>query len=174
VKPPGGPAGAGTPVRLWRLFDHTAPWARAANYDPLDGSGGLYAASRWNQVGTRMVYLAGSPSLAVLETLAHVSPTEFGERKLLELEVPADSLETVSEALFLQLLRDAPKGNLEALTQEYGSRWAKGGTSLLLEVPSIVVPVEKNYLFNPQHPEAIRIKIVREEIIRLDRRIVEH
>ncbi len=58
-----------------------------------------------------MIHLASSLSLAVLETLAHVSPTEFGERKLLELEVPGGSLETVSEALFLQLLRDVPKGN---------------------------------------------------------------
>lgn len=160
-------------LRLWRLYDHTAPWARSANYDPLDGSGGLYAASRWNGVGTRMVYLAGSPSLAVLETLAHVLPTEFGERKLLELEVPGDSLETVSEALFLQLLRDAPKGNLEALTQAYGSRWAREGGSLLLEVPSIVVPVEKIYLLNPQHIGAEQIRVLREEIIRLDRRIAD-
>lgn len=161
-------------MRLWRLFDPHAPWARLPGFNPLDGSGGLYAASRWNQKGTLMVYLASSPSLAVLETLAHISPTEFGERKLLELEVPEDSTERVSEALFLQLLRDAPRRELEKPTREYGSRWARKGRSLLLEVPSIVVPVEQNYLLNPQHDQARRIQILREELVRLDRRIIQH
>jgi RES domain-containing protein len=156
---------------LWRLFDHQTPWAKAPDFDPLDGSGGLFAASRWNLQGTRMVYLASSASLCVLETLAHVSPTEFGERKLLELEVPDSSIESVSEALFIQLLRDAPKQEREQPTREYGSRWAKETRSLLLQVPSIVVPVEKNYLLNPLHTLAGSIKVVREDIIRLDRRI---
>jgi RES domain-containing protein len=158
-------------MRLWRLYDHQTPWAKAPDFDPLDGSGGLFAASRWNQQGTRMVYLASSASLCVLETLAHVSPTEFGERKLLELDVPEIDIEDVSEALFIQLLRDAPKGEPEQTTREYGSRWAKEGRSLLLRVPSIVVPVEKNYLLNPSQPASKDIKTLREEIIRLDRRI---
>jgi RES domain-containing protein len=158
-------------MRLWRLFDHQTPWAKVSDFDPLDGSGGLFAASRWNFQGTRMVYLASSPSLCVLETLAHVSPTEFGERKLLELDIPETSIEDVSEALFIQLLRDAPKGESEQTTREYGSRWAKEGRSLLLRVPSIVVPVEKNYLLNPLHPSSQGIKLVKEDIIRLDKRI---
>jgi len=36
----------------------------------------------------------------------------------------------------------------------------------------VVVPVEKNYLLNPQHPRAEAVQVVREEIVRLDRRIV--
>ncbi|MGL4610865.1 MAG: RES family NAD+ phosphorylase [Trueperaceae bacterium] len=159
-------------MRLWRLFDHQTPWAKASGFDSLDGSGGLFTASRWNQQGTRMVYLASSASLCVLETLAHVNPTEFGERKLLELEVPATSIATVSEALFIQLLRDAPKGHLEGGTREYGSRWAKEGRSLLLSVPSIIVPVERNYLLNPLHPNHQDIRIVQEDLIRLDMRII--
>jgi RES domain-containing protein len=158
-------------MHLWRLFDHQAPWAKTPNFDSLDGSGGLFAASRWNHVGTRMVYLASSPSLCVLETLAHVSPTEFGERRLLELDLPESSIEEVSEALFIQLLRDAPKHEPEQATREYGSRWAKEGRSLLLQVPSIVVPVEKNYLLNPLHPLGKQITVLRQDIIRLDRRI---
>lgn len=158
-------------MRLWRLFDHQTPWAKAEGFDPLDGSGGLFAASRWNLQGTRMVYLASSPSLCVLETLAHVNPTEFGERKLLELDLPETSIEDVSEALFIQLLRDAPKGDLEQTTREYGSRWAKEKRSLLLRVPSIVVPLEKNFLLNPLHNLSGAVRVVNEDIIRLDRRI---
>lgn len=158
-------------MRLWRLFDHQTPWAKTPDFDPLDGSGGLFAASRWNLQGTRMVYLASSPSLCVLETLAHVNPTVFGERKLLELSVPENSLEQVSEALLIQLLRDAPKDEKEQMTREYGSRWAKEGRSLLLAVPSIVVPIEKNYLLNPLHPLSKTSEILSQEIICLDRRI---
>jgi RES domain-containing protein len=90
---------------------------------------------------------------------------------LLELDVPETSIEDVSEALFIQLLRDAPKGQLEQTTREYGSRWAKEGRSLLLRVPSIVVPVEKNYLLNPLHSSSDKIRVLREDIIRLDQRI---
>jgi RES domain-containing protein len=158
-------------MHLWRLFDHQTPWAKAPDFDPLDGSGGLFAASRWNQQGTRMVYLASSPSLCVLETLAHVSPTEFGQRKILELDLPETSLEDVSEALFIQLLRDAPKHDPEGATRDYGTKWAKESRSLLLRVPSIVVPVEKNYLLNPLHPLSKSITVLRQEIIRLDQRL---
>lgn len=118
-----------------------------------------------------MVYLASSPSLAILETLAHINPTEFGERKLLQLEITAPTIERVSPTVLLRILRDAPPHDLEVLTRQFGSQWALEGSSLLLEVPSMVVPIEKNYLLNPLHPETNRVRIIREEIVRLDWRI---
>ena len=40
---------------------------------------------------------------------------------------------------------------LEA-TQQIGDDWARRQASLLLQVPSVVLPQEHNYLINPQHP----------------------
>lgn len=158
-------------MRLWRLYDHTTSWARDPNFDPLAGTGGLFSASRWNNLGTAAVYLSSSPSLTILETLVHVNPAEFAERRLLEVEIKNPSVEAVSEALFIQLLRDALPHQPEALTREFGSRWAQEGRSLLLEIPSIVVPVEKNYLLNPRLVAPRQLQIVRRELVRLDRRI---
>ena len=159
-------------MRLWRLFDHQTPWARQPNFDPLDGSGGLFTASRLNPVGTRMVYLATSASLCVLETLVHVNPTEFGERTLLELEFSEDvTLEKVSPEQFIALLRDASPGQLERQTQEYGARWVREGRSALLQVPSVVLPLEHNVLLNPELLSSSETKIVRREIVNLDARL---
>jgi len=35
-----------------------------------------------------------------------------------------------------------------------GSEWLKAKTSLLLKVPSVIVPGEQNVLINPLHPDA--------------------
>jgi RES domain-containing protein len=68
---------------VFRLFNHNAPYAKRPDFNPLDGSGGLYAAMRWNERGTPMLYCSASPSLAILETLANVDAANFGERTLL-------------------------------------------------------------------------------------------
>jgi RES domain-containing protein len=44
-------------------------------------------------------------------------------------------------------------------TQPIGDRWLREGRSLLLQVPSVLVPETWNVLVNPQHGEANRLKI---------------
>jgi RES domain-containing protein len=158
-------------VRVWRIYDHRAQWAQQVDADPLDGRGGLFAEGRWHTLGTRVIYTAASPSLAVLETLVRVDPTLFGERSLLELEVPETSVERVSEQALLQLLRNAPEDELERETQRFGTRWVKDMRSLVLEVPSMVMPLERNYLLNPLHPEMKAVKVMRRELVTLDPRL---
>jgi RES domain-containing protein len=158
-------------VRVWRIYDHRARWAQQPDADPLDGRGGLLAAARWNTIGIRIIYTAASPSLAVLETLVHLDPTLFGERTLLELEVPDASLEHVFEQALMQLLRDAPEDEPERSTQRYGSTWVQEMRSLVLEVPSLVMPIERNYLLNPLHPDMKGVKVLRRELVTLDPRL---
>jgi len=40
-----------------------------------------------------------------------------------------------------------------AASQRVGDAWLKAGESLVLRVPSVVVPGEFNYLINPVHPQ---------------------
>ena len=40
-----------------------------------------------------------------------------------------------------------------ASTGALGSRWARRAKTLVLEVPSVIVPSEFNYLVNPLHPD---------------------
>ncbi|MEJ5978818.1 RES domain-containing protein [Novosphingobium sp. PS1R-30] len=39
----------------------------------------------------------------------------------------------------------------------FGTEWVKSRRSLLLEVPSVIVPEERNLLINPVHPDAARV-----------------
>ena len=42
-------------------------------------------------------------------------------------------------------------------SQRAGDDWLAGGETLLLRVPSVVVPVGWNYLLNPAHADARRV-----------------
>ena len=44
-------------------------------------------------------------------------------------------------------------------TREIGSEWLKSQRSVLLLVPSALVPATSNVLLNPLHPDAVRIRI---------------
>jgi len=47
----------------------------------------------------------------------------------------------------------------ESKSMRYGSAWLRGGRTAVLEVPSAIVPSEKNYLLNPGHPDFPRIRL---------------
>lgn len=59
----------------------------------------------------------------------------------------------------------------ESDTQTYGSDWAAKGQSLVLMVPSAVLPVSSNYLINPLHPQAKGLKIIRQIEVGMDPRL---
>lgn len=159
-------------MRVWRIYNHRAPYAQKPGFDPLSGAGALKNAGRWNRPGHPVLYTAGNASLATLEIVVHVRPDLFGERSLLELELPENSLEQVSEQTLIQLLRNAPPAEPEAATRAFGSEWLHSQRSLCLEVPSFVMPVERNYLLNPLHPNFKDVKVVRRELVTLDPRLV--
>lgn len=130
------------------------------------------AANRWNEPGHPVVYAAANASLAALETLAHLAhPNDFGERTLIEIELP-DDVETVSAEQLLRLREDAPGDDPELYTREYGTAWLREKRSLALLAPSFVMPHDLNVVINPLHPQAARLEIVRHERVRLDARLV--
>ena len=128
---------------------------------PQDAFSGLGAArhgGRWNGPGVALVYTSASPSLAALERLVHT----FSVRGLNGLWVysfefdEAESLYLPQNALPEDWNRkpvppDWHSAPLKA-TQLIGNDWVSRGASLLLRVPSAVLPEEANYLLNPRHP----------------------
>jgi RES domain-containing protein len=137
---------------LWRISNHAT----------LDGSGGLYAAGRWHTRGRPILYTSQNPSTALLEVLVHLEidpedrPANF---RLLKIEAP----ETISrQTLDPTRLDPAWQENLEdqSLTQAIGDAWLAHARTLLLEVPSVLVPETWNILINPLHPQASLLRIV--------------
>ena len=158
-------------MRAWRIYPHTAAYAQSPTFDPLDGAGGRVA-NRWNDAGAPIIYASTTPSLAALETLANLSnPTRFGERTILEIDL-ADDAEEVGLELTLRLREDAPPGDPERGTREFGSAWLREKRTLALLVPSFVLPFERNVLINPLHRGAASLVVVRRERVRLDQRLV--
>jgi RES domain-containing protein len=43
-------------------------------------------------------------------------------------------------------------------TKDFGTNWANSQSSVVLSVPSAIVPEERNYLLNPHRPEFVRIR----------------
>lgn len=56
-------------------------------------------------------------------------------------------------------------------SKEVGDLWLQNNGSLLMSVPSAIVPAEKNYLINPAHPEASSVKVIHLEPFQFDKRL---
>ena len=133
---------------------------RISNYTALDGVGGLYVSGRWHTKGHPVVYCTSNPSTALLETLVHIEidSEDHPERfQVLRIEGPETlSLEKIDVATLAANWADEI-----SITQSIGDNWLAEQRSLLLEVPSVLVPETWNVLVNPEHPEANLLKVAK-------------
>jgi len=139
--------------------------------DDLSGTGARLYGGRWNSKGKSMLYTASTPSLAVLEVLVHLSPLIVPKNYFsVEIEVPDNSL------LHLQI-KDLPYNWDDILSplslQKIGDNFLAEGRYLLLKIPSVVVPMEFNYLINTQHAGMAKVKIVKKQPFNFDRRLID-
>lgn len=137
-------------MRLWRSSDHA----------DLSWRGGLQVCGRWHSHGRRIVYLSDHPASALLEVLVHleVDPEDLpASYQLLAVDIP-DKVEfdRIAED---ELVRDWRED--AALTRSLGDHWLQVKRTLLLQVPSAIVPVSVNWLFNPAHADASSARIVK-------------
>ena len=116
-------------------------------YADLSGAGGLKSSGRWHRAGRPVIYAATSIALASLEYAVHTAerPTDS---VLLTIELPNDSLVKIEEILGGPLPGNWPF--VESQTQHLGVSWLDSGASIALEVPSLVIPRERNAILNPQ------------------------
>jgi RES domain-containing protein len=102
------------------------------------------------------VYLAENPASALLEVCVHTSANDVPPSfTLLRIEGP-DGL-----AMPSVLMKDLPEdwATRPEVTQERGTAWLQGRESVLLRVPSAIVPETSNILFNPAHEQASAFRI---------------
>ena len=134
----------------------------------LDGEGSRLHGGRWNSPGVRMVYASQSLELAVLEILVHLQTVHpLAAYVVYTLEFDASLLADLSEELPGHW-RDFPA---PVPLQQIGDRWIAERTSVVLEVPSAVLPSESNYLFNPEHNEFQRVNCLGPTKLDLDPRL---
>lgn len=146
--------------------------AKAGHVGDLTGEGARLYGGRWNEKGVPAVYTSASLSLAALEQLVHL-PLVLAPSDLHYLVL------TVLDNVKITSIRaSAQPESWDALpfreeTIQIGGKWARAGKTLLLRVPSVIVPGEYNYLINPNHPDFKKIKVSRSRPFVFDERILE-
>lgn len=159
----------GTPQRpsqLWRIT-----WAEFAD-SALSGLGGLHADGRWHRRGQPVVYLAQTWSLAALEVYVHLGRRDWAAPLVyVGIDIPETlPISTLNEEQLPPRWDSHPPS---VKTRELGSAWLRQADSALLQVPSVLSPVECNYLLNPLHPDAARLGSSSAQPFRLDARLQE-
>jgi RES domain-containing protein len=142
---------------------------RISNYVDLGGWGGRKFSSRWTSLGRRVVYLAESPTAALVETLVHLevdSEDTPDFYTLLKISVP--------DGLTIQPL--VPPAGSEwkqdlGLTRRIGDAWLASLETALARVPSAIAPRTWNYLLNPAHPDAKKVQVAEVIKERFDNRL---
>lgn len=145
---------------------------RAKYAKDISGTGARLYGGRWNPKGLAVLYTAESRALAALELLVHLPPHLLPEDiKLITLEVPDDLLvETWLVSELPQTWRRYPASDELAAM---GEKWVLSGKSLILKVPSVIIPQEFNILINPIHEAFDRVEILTVEDFRIDDRLVK-
>ena len=126
---------------------------------------------RWNSLNTYLVYTAESRSLATLEIAVHLDLREDlpTDRYYVEIDIP-------DEIAILELAIGDLPANWHSKppileTQYIGDDFVSEKSASVLKVPSSIVPPEFNYLINPNHPDAARIKVISTMKLSFDSRL---
>jgi RES domain-containing protein len=146
----------------WRLVK-----ARHA-HTAFEGEGARQYGGRWNSPGTRMVYTAATPSLAVLEILVHLHVTgPLSAYVLIEAHVPEALIEVPARLPADWRVLPAPES-----TRHLGDEWIRAASSVAWAVPSVLSPSEDLILLNPAHRDFARIRLGNPSPFLLDPRLL--
>ncbi len=136
----------------------------------FSGEGAAEYGGRWNLPGVRVAYASSSQSLAALELLVHLNPPQPFQYKVIRAEFNESLVESILPAtLPADWTAEPPLHS----TQRLGSRWATQSRSAVLAVPSAIIPQEVNYLFNPLHPDFMKVRLGYPMDFAFDRRLIE-
>lgn len=143
--------------------------SKCQNIRELTGEGSYLYGGRWNSKGTRLVYCSSSAAMALLETLVHTSRLLPGmDFCMLKLSIDERSMETIPVSGLPEGWNNTPPADE---LKFIGDQFVRHGKHLLLRLPSAILPMEWNYLVNPEHPLFSKLKVEEPVRIGLDRRL---
>lgn len=134
----------------WRL-------ARSADRSTaFSGIGAFRYGGRWNSPGRYAVYTSKSLSTAALEIIVHAgSPRAIPRDELaIRCDIP-DDIGTLHVRIS-DLPHDWQELDNPACLA-IGDKWIDQGRYAVLDVPSAVVPEDRNLVLNPKHRDFVRI-----------------
>lgn len=153
------------PVKVWRITH------KDYKESAFTGEGAKLFGGRFNSEGIPLVYTSGSLSLAMLEIIVQSNGRDyFKQCAVFNAEIPENLIATPELKELPKEWNQIPYGKQP---QQFGDEWIKSGNKPVMRVPSVVVPVEYNFLINPMHPEFSKIKFYETENISFDTRLTD-
>lgn len=150
-------------LTAWRLV------RRKYASEVASGQGAVRAGGRWNSRGRAMIYASAHQSLAALENLVHLNPRIILSYKMVAITFDEELLQTLAISDLQADWRSEPP---PPSTKAVGDQWIKNGTSVVLAVPSTIVPQEANYLLNPRHRDFAKIRFSDPKAFSFDPRLL--
>lgn len=136
----------------------------------LTGIGAATYPGRWHSKGTYILYTAASPSLALLESVVHISNIITIDYCMICLDIPEDSVQEISAEKLPGNWFENPSADILKI---YGDRFITEHKFLALRLPSAVMPEENNYLVNPKHKDFKHVKVLYIRNIPVDKRLLK-
>ena len=141
--------------------------ATAKYADDLSGEGARLYGGRFNPVGMPAMYTSQNISLCILEILVrasrHTIPDSY---TLISIEIPDTGIREIN----LKKLKSDWQNDLDH-TQGIGEYFLNENKEICLKVPSAVISIEHNYILNPAHNGFKKVKIIKSELLQLDKRL---
>ncbi len=136
----------------------------------FSGEGARRYGGRWNSPGRLAVYVGGSPAIAALEVMAHNARPALLVSSFVIIKVG------IPEECLLELDPSALTPGWNSLhdttvSAAIGDAWLESGSSLALQVPSAVLPLEHNVLLNVLHPDFAKMAVAEPQPFAFDPRL---
>lgn len=140
--------------------------------DAYSGHGANLKPGRWNKRGHDAIYTSCSRSLCAIEVLARMNPEDAPEFYCVPAKIPKEVFDR--RKIFHQ--KDLPDKwrsypPLPTL-QHMGARWLEECETVVLEVPSAIIPEELNFILNPRHHDFQKIEPTEPEPFTFDMRLL--
>lgn len=128
--------------------------------------------ARWNEDNQYILYSSSSRSLATLEKVVNLNgimPSALYKVMVISI---ADEGHLITSILEKDLPKNWRTDTSSQVLRQLGSNWYTSGQSLILKVPSAIIPKEYNYLINIKHKDFKKnVKLVRAEEYFWDERL---
>lgn len=132
----------------------------------ISGNGSRLYGGRWNEKGLAVVYLASSRAMAMMELLVHLHPEDLQRQYVIAVfDVPDDKIMHVSVD---QLPDDWKNAEQKSYLYRITADFVKEGKYLMMQVPSVLVEEENNYILNPLHADTVKVKLVSQRLFSFD------
>lgn len=136
----------------------------------FSGEGARRVGSRWTPPGYPAVYTSSSIALTVLETLVHTDSSVMPTHQVISVAVPSKLAITAIE--LNQLPEEWRATPSPETLQTIGREWLDSANTVILQVPSVIVSLESNYVLNPLHKDFKKLIISPPKSFIIDTRLL--